>query len=403
MHSGACGYVGARWSNLNRWLTIIGPASAFIFGGNHRKAPRAFVMHVTNDGGTLVYNGRVSGMLSPRGRVMGGNGVARYSDPEHYQAAISPAHVEILVTAKGKYRAALTGIEVGRLWLQRGHESLARVANATVRADRAALFFLARADQPSTHHSGRALAFGEIAASAAGSTQYLRTDGPCHWATLSMMRDDLAAASHALVGRNLIERSVTSYFRPPVPLWSRLLNLHQAAGLLAENAADIIGQPEVARALERALLHAVIDCLSASKEVQADRTTLRRKIIIARLEEYLMANYDRPIYLADLCTAVGVSGRTLRLACMKQLGVGPNRFLWLRRIHLARRALIAADAAKETVTKIATEYGFWELGRFSVEYRKLFGEMPSASLHRPPQQMRSPKTGPFDLAVSENV
>src|ERR1700738_1189120 len=72
----------------------------------------------------------------------------------------------------------------------------------------------------------------------------------------------------------------------------------------------------------------------------------------------------------------GGGARPPRAACREHLGWSPTLYLWLRGMHLARGGLRVADPTATTVTEVATSYGFWGLGRFSVAYRSLFGEAP---------------------------
>jgi AraC-like DNA-binding protein len=98
-----------------------------------------------------------------------------------------------------------------------------------------------------------------------------------------------------------------------------------------------------------------------------------------RFRRVLEEHPNRPIYLPEICAAIGVPERTLRLCCQEQLAMSPKQYLTRRRMHLVRRALQAAATAT-TVTEIATRFGFWHLGRFSAGYQTIFGELPSTTL-----------------------
>jgi AraC-like DNA-binding protein len=139
--------------------------------------------------------------------------------------------------------------------------------------------------------------------------------------------------------------------------------------------------PEAAYGLEQALIEAMIDCVTASDPGEDRAARRRHTAIMQRFHSALEASDGLAVYLPDLCTRIGVSGRTLRLCCQEHLGMGPKRYLLLRRMNLARRALREA-ATDTTVTDIATLFGFWELGRFAVEYKSLFGESPSKTLRQ---------------------
>ena len=103
--------------------------------------------------------------------------------------------------------------------------------------------------------------------------------------------------------------------------------------------------------------------------------------LVEQTERLALAHLDEPLHMSALCRTLAVSERTLRKAFHKIHGLPPCRRLRMLRLAKARRALLSADSRRVTVTEIATGFGFVELGRFSVEYRKMFGETPSQTLH----------------------
>lgn len=104
--------------------------------------------------------------------------------------------------------------------------------------------------------------------------------------------------------------------------------------------------------------------------------------LIEQAEALVLADLDAPLHISALCRALAVSERALRKAFHRSHGAPPCRQLRMLRLSHARSALLSADCKSATVTEIATCFGFVELGRFSVEYRKTFGESPSHTLHR---------------------
>ena len=86
--------------------------------------------------------------------------------------------------------------------------------------------------------------------------------------------------------------------------------------------------------------------------------------------------------LRDLAKAAGTSPSTLLRTFNTHHGVSPMQYVKLIRLEAVRRSLLDSDPLSGTVGGVASEYGFRQLGRFSAEYRKVYGELPSVTLRR---------------------
>ena len=109
---------------------------------------------------------------------------------------------------------------------------------------------------------------------------------------------------------------------------------------------------------------------------------MTRQETIARVLELVDHHGNAPLHLADICRATDVSERTLRSLFREFFGVGPNRYLRTRRLHLLRAALQIEDPRNTTVAAIAARFGYTDTGRMASEYHTLFGEYPRETLAR---------------------
>jgi AraC family transcriptional regulator, ethanolamine operon transcriptional activator len=102
--------------------------------------------------------------------------------------------------------------------------------------------------------------------------------------------------------------------------------------------------------------------------------------VVERAESYLRAHIDTRVSVSTLSRIAGRSERGLRNAFRSVRGMSPKRYMLLTRLEGVRDALSHASDGPATVTGIATDYGFYELGRFAADYRRAFGEAPSETL-----------------------
>src|SRR2546423_14489357 len=102
---------------------------------------------------------------------------------------------------------------------------------------------------------------------------------------------------------------------------------------------------------------------------------------LVRALGWLRGHLSEPLRLEQLAQIAGARPRTLETHFKMFLGTTPLG--WVRRMRLARARQELLHASPPTsVTDVAPANRLRPLGRFARQYRKRFGELPSAALPR---------------------
>ena len=312
---------------------------------------------------------------------MTASGTATFSSPDDYRAAIGAASVDLFVTARGEFKGQLTWLNLGGLRVLRSRESLTRIGFIALSPSEAVVSFPV-SGKSALIYRGLGLNCGDLVFHALGERAHQRTVGEADWCFVSLAPERLAACSKALTGRSIRPPSDGSVLVPAPSASKALLSPLSKACRLAETRRTQIANLNAARSLEQELLHALVNCLATKNADRISGSRRRHTDIMIRFEEALTARSEPHLNLPEICTAIDVTERTLRLCCAEFLGVSPIRYYLLRRLNMARSALRRADPETASVAKIARDYQFTELGRFAMAYRTMFGETPSSTLRR---------------------
>jgi AraC-like DNA-binding protein len=134
------------------------------------------------------------------------------------------------------------------------------------------------------------------------------------------------------------------------------------------------------RAFEEELIAVFADALREtwSRPGGAASASLRKRYgALRRIRDHIADHRGAPLRLDDLCAVSGMSRRGVEYLCKEVFGIGIHAFMRCQRLHGARRTILASRPEPGLVKRTALEWGFWHLGRFSADYRSLFGEFPS--------------------------
>lgn len=197
------------------------------------------------------------------------------------------------------------------------------------------------------------------------------------------------------VERSLLNPLWESMYQKPVAAWlehqvelqptpenaaalrARHLQVLNEALSLAQHFPDASGL----RKLRDDILIEWIEALPPSVDTSDLDSLARRKRMVDKACDLMMANPDEPPSILDVCSRVGASRRKLNYCFQDVLGTSPTQYLRALRLNGVRRGLREAGAGA-TVQDVAARWGFWHLGQFSLDYKKHFFELPSETLSR---------------------
>jgi AraC family ethanolamine operon transcriptional activator len=204
---------------------------------------------------------------------------------------------------------------------------------------------------------------------------------------------------HGISCFSISEAAIAAYFETGIDRsLARLLDLRdgvvpiepKAAARLREVVGRLLhfdqrlpsspGPVSSAQSFESELLESICKLLPKEENASKELRIGARSQILRRALEYSLEHERELLNVKDQAAAIPVSERTLDRVFRRELGISPKQHHFGKRMYGVHRQLWHAVSSETTVTDVANAWGFWHMGQFAKDYRRFFGELPSATL-----------------------
>ena len=145
----------------------------------------------------------------------------------------------------------------------------------------------------------------------------------------------------------------------------------------------------LAKYIEEVIPEHLIETLATIQDAKDRRLPSRlRDLALRRSVAFIDNHAHEAPPIRRICRAAGASWRTLDYAFKEHFGITPKAYLHAVRMQKVRN-LIKGRHGEEFIADIAGRWGFWHMGQFAADYRRMFGELPSATSFKRPIKPQS--------------
>jgi len=150
--------------------------------------------------------------------------------------------------------------------------------------------------------------------------------------------------------------------------WQRVLK--------GPNAFDNSDEIEV---MEKKIVRAIKYSLVGQTSKRCHLTEGEKTALEVR--SFLLNSLEETMTIQSIVEQFRTTDKTLENSFKSLFGITPKRFMKLLKLNHAHEDLHHANEQTTNVSGIATKWGFSHFGRFSKEYKGLFGVLPSETLN----------------------